>query len=56
VDFKFWSAIGYSPQIYTQQSVKIEQNRKYHRAEILNNIPVKNTKTKYFDNKENRTR
>lgn len=54
--FKFWTLIGYSPQIYTQQSVKKEQNRKHQRAEILNNIPVKIIKTKYFDNEENRTR
>lgn len=56
VHFKFWTLIGYSPQIYTQQNVKKEQNRKHQCAEILNNIPVKNIQTKYFDNEENRTR
>jgi hypothetical protein len=56
VHFKFWTLRGYSPQIYTQQSVKKEQNRKHPRAEILNNIPVKNIQTKYFDNEENRAR
>jgi hypothetical protein len=55
VRFKFWSLIGYSPQIYTQQSVKKEQNRKHQRVEILSNIPVKK-QTKYFGNEENRTR
>jgi hypothetical protein len=54
VHFKFWSLIGCSPQIYSLQSVKKEQNRKHQRAEILSNIPVK--KAKCFDKEESRTR
>jgi hypothetical protein len=45
-----------SPQIYTQPSVKKEQNRKHQRAEVINNIPVNNIQIKYFDNEETRTR
>jgi len=56
VHFKFWSLVGYVPQIYIQQSVKKKQNRKHQRAEILSNIPVKKKQAKYFDNEENRTR
>jgi hypothetical protein len=53
VHLKFWSLIGYSPQIYTQESVR--KNRKHQSAETISNIPVKK-KAKYFDNEENRTR
>lgn len=49
--FKFWSLIGYSPQIYTQQSISKRTKRK-----ILNNIPVKIRQTEHFCNEDRRTR